>query len=249
MAALDRVTELQKQGISEGQIARQMQNEGFSPREIQDSLNQAKIKSAVSDQGAMSGMQASIMGDAVNMNVSPIATSQSPDAPMQKMSPPPMMPQAQQQYPDPQQYQAYPQTPEVYPPQQQYQDDYYQQTPQAYGGNQDYYMPAGTTDTDTISEIAEQVFSDKFGEFTKKTGDLVAFKNMMQDKVSDLDHRLKRIEETIDKLQQAIIGRIGEFGETNSMIHKDLENLHGTMSKLMNPLVDNYNELRKIAKG
>lgn len=110
-------------------------------------------------------------------------------------------------------------------------------------------MPAGTTDTDTISEIAEQVFSDKFGEFTKKTGDLVAFKNMMQDKVSDLDHRLKRIEETIDKLQQAIIGRIGEFGETNSMIHKDLENLHGTMSKLMNPLVDNYNELRKIAKG
>jgi hypothetical protein len=30
-------------------------------------------------------------------------------------------------------------------------------------------------------------------------------------------------------------------------VHKDMENLHNTMSKMMNPLMDNYNELRKIS--
>lgn len=29
-------------------------------------------------------------------------------------------------------------------------------------------------------------------------------------------------------------------------IQKDLENMHDTMSKLMNPLIDNYNELKKF---
>ena len=100
----------------------------------------------------------------------------------------------------------------------------------------------------TISEIAEQVVIEKLNEFKKKTGDLVSFKNSIQTNVADIDERLKRIENSIDKLQQAVIGKIGEFGESNAMIHQDLDNLHGTVSKLMNPLIDNYNELRKLAK-
>jgi len=76
---------------------------------------------------------------------------------------------------------------------------------------------------------------------------VASFKNSIQEKVSDMDERLKRIENSIEKLQQAIIGKVGEFGENSAMIHKDLENLHGTMSKMMNPLIDNFNELKRIA--
>jgi len=127
------------------------------------------------------------------------------------------------------------------------QDDYYTQTPQAYS-QQDYYAPQGGMDTETISEIAEQVATEKLNEYKKKTGDIISFRNTIQDKVNDIDDRLKRIEATIDKLQQAIIGKIGEFGESNAAIHKDLDNLHGTVSNLMNPLIDNINELKKISK-
>jgi predicted nucleic acid-binding Zn-ribbon protein len=66
------------------------------------------------------------------------------------------------------------------------------------------------------------------------------------DKISDIDTRLKRIETTIDKLQQSIIQKIGEFGENTSAIRRDVSNLHDTTSKLMNPLIDNYRELQKI---
>ena len=70
----------------------------------------------------------------------------------------------------------------------------------------------------------------------------------MQDKVNDIDARLRRIESTIDKLQQAIIQKIGEFGENTISIKRDVANLHDTTSKLMNPLIDNYRELQKTKK-
>lgn len=135
-----------------------------------------------------------------------------------------------QQYNDPQQ--------ENYP-----QENYYTQTPQAYSGEEYYQQPS--FDTETITEITEQVISEKFREYNKKTGDIVSFKNTIQDKVDDINTRLKRIESTIDKLQQAIIQKIGEFGENTQIIKKDLESLHDTTSKLMNPLIDNYRELQK----
>ena len=235
MATLDKVMELQKQGISDTEISAQLQNEGIAPMEINDSLNQAKIKNAVSPptetaQAPGQEMQASIMPNQAEQ-----LAAQAPTQPMTQEIPAPAG-----QAP----------APEIYPPQAapgQPQDNYYQETPQAYP-EQDYYAPQNGMDTETISEIAEQVATEKLNEFKKKTGDLVSFRNTTQDKIEDIDDRLKRIESTIDKLQQSIIEKIGEFGESNAMVHKDLDNLHGTVSKLMNPLIDNINEMKKIAK-
>ena len=247
MPTLERVIQLQQQGVSDADISTQLQNEGISPTEINDSINQAKVKSAISapetaGQATDPGMQASIMTNPAEQPAAPAPAAQ-PAAP----APQEQAAQPQMQAPQPPMPQA--PGPEVYPPQEtpeQPQDDYYTQTPQAYG--QDYYAPQGGTDTETISEIAEQVATEKLNEYKSKTGDIVSFKNTIQDKVNDIDDRLKRIESTIDKLQQAIIGKIGEFGESNAMIHKDLDNLHGTVSNLMNPLIDNINEMKKISK-
>ena len=239
MTTLDKVIEMQRNGLSDADIATQLRNEGVSPSEIDDSLNQAKIKNAVSpsetitppatQQQGMQGMQTSIM-----------ATKE-----QQKQEIPTTQPQ--QNTTNATQAPA----PEIYPPQEptneQPQENYYQQTPQTYS-QQDYYMPQGGTDTETISEIAEQVATEKINDYKKKIGDVITFKNTIQDRVDDIDDRLRRIEKNIDKLQEAVIGKVGELGESNAIIHKDLDNLHDTVSKLMDPLIDNYNELKKISK-
>jgi len=232
MVALDKTIELQRQGLSEIEIAKQLRNEGFSPQEINNALNQINIKNAVSDEETASAeqnnMQNSITQEPEEQSNFQGSISDQRQSPYELRQPPEH-------------------SPEVYPnPQGQYEEQYYPQTPQAYSG-QEYYPNSGSADSETISEIAEQVVSEKFAEFRKKTGDLITFKNATQDKLVDLDARLRRIEESIAKLQQAIIGKIGEFGENTAMIHRDLDNLHGTVAKLMNPLVDNYNELKKIA--
>ncbi|MCK4649751.1 hypothetical protein KAT36_00825 [Candidatus Pacearchaeota archaeon] len=226
MATLDRVIEMQQQNKSDTEIMAQLQNEGISPSEINDSLNQAKIKNAVAPpetQTTPEGMQPSII-------------------PMPQPSPQPQAP-AQEIPPTPQ-----PQAPEISPPQPlPPQEAYYQETPQAYP-EQDYYAPQGSFDAGTISEIAEQIATEKLENYKSKIGDIVSFKNQIQNKVDDIDDRLKRIENSIQQLQQAVLGKIGEFGESSAMIHKDLDNLHGTVAKLMNPLIDNINEMKKISK-
>lgn len=236
MSTLDKVIQMQQQGISDEEIYTQLQNEGVAPVEIENSFNQAKIKNAVSppenipqEQMVSQGMRASITQSEPPMHTEPRTPN----------SQPPTISLADK-----------PQTPDSQFPTSDYQpqDNYYQETPQAYS-QQDYYAPqTGQIDTETISEIAEQVVTEKLNEYKNKIGDIASFRNTIQDKVDDIDDRLKRIENTIDKLQQAIVGKIGEFGETSAMIHKDLDNLHGTVAKLMNPLIDNYNELKKISK-
>lgn len=200
MTALDRVIEMQQQGMPDEEVAKRLRDEGVSVREINDALNQSKIKQAVSQQeqpDMYPGMEQSIM--------------QAPEA---------------QEYAPPQQ--------EYYAPQEtQYQE--YQQ-----------YAPA--LDTETITEIANQVVSEKFSEFRQKTGDLISFRNEVQEKLKDLNERIKRIEDNLDNIQRAILGKVGEFGNNMNYIRKDLENLHNTVSGLMNPLIDNYRELKKMAK-
>lgn len=215
VASLERFLQLQTQGMNEPQIVGTMQEEGFSMKDINDSMNQAKIKEAVSQEPEQG------YGD-YNQSI-------------------------QNQYPPQQQMTAALPIPpqEQYVPQEQYAQQYGPYSPEQYQG-QGYYPDQGVGSSETFTDIAEQVVSEKTEEITKKVEILVQSKSIMQRDIEDIKQRVKRIEETMDQLQRAIIGKVGEFGESNKIVQRDLENIHGTLSKMMNPLIDNYNELRKM---
>ncbi len=221
---LDRVTQMQNQGMSPEDINRNLRNEGFSPQQIDDALSQSQVKSAVSqspefaqEQQTMQNMQQSIMPQQPPYQQDSYAQTK-----ISEPSPPAQYPEGSQEY-------------------------YYPETPQAYP--QESYYPEASIDTETITEIAEQVVMEKLEKINKKFGNIPAFKIETKEKINNIDERLKKIETSIEKLQQAIIGKIGEFGESTEAVHKDLANLHNTVSKLMNPLIDNYKELKKLTKN
>ena len=290
MATIDTVIQMQKSGMTDQQISATLQSQGISPREINEAINQAKIKNAISEAEAQKQNYEEINPNQMqrpfsqenqsqyNQQSAPMNPNQQEDISQLRVPEPndpnnqsqdqqipdttgqfnqqpqnQQIPDATGQFNQPQesimqdnnQPQSYPAdmygSQEQYPDQQYYQDGYYGDD--YYG---DGYYNQGYAGTETITEVAEQVFEEKFREFTKKTGDLATFKSLIEDKVENIEQRLKRIEETIDKLQHAIIQKIGEFGENTNMIKKDLENLHNTTSKLMNPLIDNYRELEKL---
>ena len=47
MGALDQVTQMKSQGMSDQQIIQTLQQQGIPPKDIQDALGQAQIKTAV----------------------------------------------------------------------------------------------------------------------------------------------------------------------------------------------------------
>ena len=232
MATLERVMQMQQEQKTDTEIMAQLQNEGISPSEINDAINQAKIKNAVSPPEPLPEQIPQEAPQEVAQAPQPQETAQ-----LEGMQP------SMMQVPDPN---LAPQQP-IPTQSQQPQEDYYTPQPQAYS-EQNYYPQQEGYGTETISEIAEQVATEKLEDYKATVGDMPSFKNQIQNQVNNIDDRLKRIESSIDKLQQAILGKIGEYGESSAMIHKDLDNLHGTMAKLMNPLIDNVNEMKKQNK-
>ena len=221
MATLERVIQLKNQGVQDADIIQQLQNEGIPPREIQDSLSQANIKQAIYPDQSSQEFQTPDMQQSI------MPTTQDQSMPDQMQQQIPM--QNQQQTYDQGYDQSYPQEQQAYP-------------------QQAYYPQQTGIDTETITEIAEQVILEKLQEFNEKTGDIASFKNQTLEQIQNLNQRLTQIESSIEQHQQAIIQKIGDFGENSETIKKDLNNLHNTVSKLMNPLIDNYKELKKISK-
>ncbi|MFH1592169.1 MAG: hypothetical protein ABIB47_02255, partial [Candidatus Woesearchaeota archaeon] len=185
MGVLEQVTQMKQQGMSEQDIAATLQQEGVTPKEITDALSRSQIKSAISDTGP---------------DINPPTLSA-----QRQTNERPYTPSTQEIGNDPNMYQEYA-SQDVYGqegyPQESYPQDQYPQDPYV------DYMP-GATDTNTMIEIANQVFLDKISHLNKKISELNEFKNIAETKINHATERLKKIENTIDKLQIAILDKVG----------------------------------------
>jgi len=231
MAALDRLAQLKNSGMQDSDIVTQLRNEGFSPVEINDALTQSQIKEAVSSSDVSGQNYPQEQNPPQGYEAPPYSDMNQSIADSQVQSEEILYPEQTEQAEQPAEG-----------------GEYYAEAPQTYYGEQ---QPAeyGESLTEIAEQIAEQVVLEKLNEFQEKTGDLSLFRQDVNDKIQDLNKRLTRIEDSIERLQNAVIQKIGDFGEDASSIHKDLEMLHSTTSKLMNPLIDNYSALKEILRG
>lgn len=201
MGILEQITQLKNQGMEDKDIIANLQQQGVSPKEINDAFSQSQIKSAVSRED--SGMEPSVMNN-------------------QQQNYIPQTQEISQQYQD-------------YNPQQYSQDqDYSNQDAGYYPEYEEYgYAPGGNTDT--IIEIAEQVFSEKIKKLQKQVNELNEIKTLAQTKVDHVNERLKRIESVLDKLQIAILDRVGSYGKTLESIKKEISMIENSIGKKKSP--------------
>lgn len=92
MGVLERITELRRNGLGEEEIVNNLREQGITPKQITDALNQLKIKSAVSSENSFSdnslkGMQPSVMGPDTSDDV-PERLPTEGDVPEEAFSPP-----------------------------------------------------------------------------------------------------------------------------------------------------------------
>jgi len=203
MGAIEQVTQMRREKKSDEEIISALRNQGISPRDINDALNHAQIKSAVSDIMG-EDMQAPLPGQEEQYPEQEGTYSQQP---------------AQNQVYTPQPQQAY------YPPQ-----DYQQ------GYGQEYYPQQNNTDT--IVEVSSQVFEEKISDVVRKVDSTEEFKTLASAKLEHMNERLKRIEAIIDRLQSAILEKIGAYGSNIESIKKEMSMMQDSFSKTLGSVVD-----------
>ncbi len=213
MSVLEKVLNLKKSGVSEKEIITKLKNEGISPMEINDAINQSKIKEAVSgeQEDSTKGMVPSIMGGEEKKIIEEETYTPSPS------------PSKEETYQD---YSS--------------QED---QGTEEYGSIGEYYEEAPSQEyssgnetgmgSETMIEIAEQVFSEKIKKIEEELRTLKEFKTIASPNLEDLRERIKRIEKNFDKMQIAILERVGSFGKNINSLQKEVEMVEDSFGKIM----------------
>jgi len=218
MGVLDQVTLMKNRGQSDQEIIDSLKEQGIPPKMIKDAMAQAQIKEAVT-RPLTDGMQQSIMG-----------TEEDPEEFQETMAP-------------------QPEFSGIYPPQEVQQEQYQEYSPPQEYGQQEYYQQEGyayaASDTGTLIEIAEQVFSDKIKKIQKQMDSLNEFKTLSETRLSNVEERLKRIEAVIDKLQLSILDKVGSYGDGIDSIKNEMSMMQDSFSKALNPLLDKTEKRRR----
>lgn len=87
--------------------------------------------------------------------------------------------------------------------------------------------------SDTMTEIAEQVVAERFTKIKDILEEVIDFKATTEAKTSSLQERLKRIEDTIDRLQLSILQKVGEYVTNTEDIKKELVETQKSFKSLL----------------
>jgi len=211
MTMIDDVRNLRQQGLSDSEISQRMREQGFSPKDIRDSLAQADIKNAIyQPEGEYSEYEAEELPQPQQMQQS-------------------MMPVRQQSTQSQQTGEQ-----EFYPPEPaptESTEEYIYPTPQPYQEYQPYQYQE--VSTDTIAEIADQLVSERIEDIKTRIDQLLASKARVDNKIENIDIRLKKIEDTIDKLQADILRKVAGYGTSISDLSKEMRGVRESFTKIL----------------
>lgn len=247
MGILDDITQMKKQNLSEGEMTKKLRERGASPKDINDAFNQSRIKDAVSNPVMENEMEPSMAGGGYHSARNSTKAQENPDVPNDEFYIPQSRGNSRLQ----------PTTREYQEPQQNYNQDYPQQDyNQDYGyennsGNQgnyeEYYPQQGyndyygtSADAGTMMEIAEQVFSEKIRKLQKQLEEFSEFRALAETKLNSAINRLNRIEQTMDKLQLAILDKVGSYGRGIESIKKEMSMMQDSFGKMIPKIAEHH---------
>ncbi len=207
MGALDQIRQMRHEGFSEQEISDSLQEQGISPNSITDAFSQARIKDVVEGENEMQ-----------ENDFTPGEIPLGPEAPSPFSIPETYSSQempGNQYYPPQEPYYSQPQETESYYPQ------------EGYGESQ------GEFGTDTIIEIAEQVFEEKIKKLSQQISNFKEFSAIAETKFSNFENRLKKIESVMENLQIKILEKIGSYGNGLESIKKEMTMMQDSFSKTL----------------
>lgn len=246
MGVLDQVIDLRNRGASDQEIIRVLQEQGVSPAEINDAFSRAQIKNAVSrSSNGTEGMEHSLLGSEEEPDRLPLEGLEGGSLSDVDLTPPtPGGSYFRGQVPMTMHKEVSGESSEMYAPQETYYPQEQPQYPvQEYAPQAGYqYSAAGIQDTDTMIEVAEQVFMEKGKSLQKKLDEVSEFRALAQTNIDNISERLRKIESVIDRLQASILEKVGGYGQGLDTIKKEMSMMQDSFGKMINSVADKSEE-------
>ena len=224
---------MRNQGMGDREISGVLQEKGLTPKTIDDAFNRLSIKNAIVPENEEMDVPSPLPNKKNEETFQSFYTPKSKEmvnSPEEVYSAPIIEnPPAYEEYPS-----------EEYSPQNS-SEEYYPQ---------EGYVESQETgyNSDTFIEIAEQVFSEKIKKEQKQIEALNEFATLAETKISNNHERIKRIEIIIDKLQIAILEKIGSYGKNLESIKSEMEMMQDSFEKIVPRLHEANSKKRRASK-
>ncbi|MBI5803725.1 hypothetical protein HY450_00610 [Candidatus Pacearchaeota archaeon] len=247
MGTVDDINRMKGEGKSEGEIAGVLKQRGLSNNEINDSISRSQIKEAVGSSGGKNISQRDFQRNESGGQMTSSGQSY-PEAPSPEQEVPTPEQYTQQNFPQQEtesQGVGLPQGEEyegmqpsmLQQPQQQDQyssnnqsQDYY-----AYGnyGYPQYQPYQEAVSSDLMNEVAEQVVEEKMALIRDSLEKSVDFRTVAEARIENLNERLRRIEQIIDRLQISVLQKVGDYVNDVGDIKRELEETQKSFKTLL----------------
>jgi len=209
MGTIDEIRKMQGEGRSEGEIRAALKQGGISEDEISEAFSQTQIKDAVasgvkiSDGGGKVSEQDGQEYSGEKEYSETQSYSQTPQQQGYENMQPSMVSGGEESLPG-QEYSSQSasgvqETLSGYP------------GADAYSGYPSYQPYQESISSDMITEISDQVVSERLSYLQDKMEKALNFRTIAEAKTSALDERVKRIEKILDKLQLDVLQKVGEY--------------------------------------
>lgn len=199
MGTIEDIRRMKQDNMSEYDIIQTLKSRGLSQQEIDMSLAQSQIKDAVS----YDPMQQ------LSTRAIPVESQHPAALEYNDMQQSPF--QAEIQAPSPLPQSEFQENQEQFP-QQEFDYSQYSQTAQ---------NPPSLS-FDTISEISEQIVSEKLEKLRSNLEKNIDLKTAVETQLSQLNERILRIEKIIDRLQLSVLQKVGDYVNSVSDLKKEV---------------------------
>jgi len=108
------------------------------------------------------------------------------------------------------------------------------------------FQPSQRNIEEQIEEIAEAIVDEKWEDLTKDVGNISVWKESVQTEVESVKQEILRLEGRLEKLQQAILGKVDDYNKTLSEVNTEMQALSKVFEKIIEPLTTNIKELSRI---
>lgn len=233
MALADEIEKMEEEGKGEEEIMGNLKSKGVPEREIAEAIDQGRIKAAVSSDESAENYPA-YSGGGQDFSQEPLPPTPSPGGAGFNQGGYTTEYSEQGEYPGMQpsmltgQEAEYPASPEQNVGGEYSSEGYYPvgggEAYQDYGGAYPQYQPYQEgISSDVITEISEQVVSEKLSALHDKLEKVIDMKTVFEARITSLDDRLKRMEKLTDQMQLSILKKVGEYLTDVQDVKKELE--------------------------
>lgn len=228
MVTAEEIASMRRQGKTDDEIVGELRRSGMNDREAYDALSRSQIKSAVSSKDDQPELPAMPEAPAsINSGMYQQQYQEPPHGDEGEYSPPQSSASSTTEY----------------------SGDYGGMQPSMLnqGGGQDYSQPQDSgqqgydqtqgydygypeyqpyqeaMSSDLISEISEQVVSERLAPLHDRLEKVIDMRTVFEGRISSLSERLARMEKIIDTLQLSLLQKVGEYVNDVHDVRKELE--------------------------